>query len=290
MGAKIIVIEFLKKIPALRIIVRCIRNSILLRAYRRREFALSYYRPQLKYIRGWIWKRTENLNFYYGISELNKVHLAHILSHILKTSYEQILGYFHELESDEDLKKHIELGLKEYGQDFTRIEFGRRLGWYAVVRALKPNLVVETGVDQGVGAWVLTSALLRNHAEGSSGTYIGTDISQNAGNLLSGKYKSMGKIMFGDSIESLNKLTDKIGVFINDSDHSAEYEAAEYETVTRLLSDNCVLIGDNSHVTTKLSEYSRKHGRDFLFFSEKPKNHWYPGAGIGFSFEKNAVK
>jgi hypothetical protein len=290
MNVKTSVIESLKRVPLFRALVRWSRNSILVRAYRRRKFALSYYRPQLKYIRGWIWKRTENSNFYYDISELNKVHLAQILSHILKTSYEQILGYFHELESDEDLKKHIELGLKKYGQDFIRIEFGRRLGWYAVVRAIKPNLVVETGVHQGVGACVLTSALLRNFAEGSSGTYIGTDISKNAGNLLSGKYKSMGEIMFGDSIESLNKLTDKIDVFINDSDHSAEYEAAEYETVTRLLSDNCVLIGDNSHVTTKLSDYSRKHGRDFLFFSEKPKNHWYPGAGIGFSFKTDAEK
>jgi hypothetical protein len=286
MNAKKTTIRFLKSIPPLRLLVNAIRKSLLLRAYRRRRFALSYYRSQLKYIRRWIWKRTENSNFYYDISELNKIHLGHFLSHILKTPYEQVMEYFHELESDEDLKKHIEIGLNKYGQDFIRIEYGRRLGWYAVVRALKPNLVVETGVHQGVGACVLTSALIRNFAEGHSGAYIGTDISQNAGKLLSGKYKSMGKIVFGDSIESLNRITGEIGVFINDSDHSAEYEAAEYEAVTGLLSDSCVMIGDNSHVTTKLSDYSRKHGRDFLFFSEKPKNHWYPGAGIGFSFKK----
>jgi hypothetical protein len=208
-----------------------------------------------------------------------------MLSHILKISREQILGYFSEIESDSELKKHIEIGLHNYGQDFIEINYGRRLGWYAVVRAQKPKLVVETGVHQGVGACVLTSALLRNASEGFHGSYIGTDINTNAGKLLTGIYKTFGEIMFGDSIESLRKITDRIDVFINDSDHSAEYEADEYETVSPLLSESCVVIGDNSHVTSKLSEYSSKHGREFLFYSEKPKNHWYPGAGIGFSFK-----
>jgi hypothetical protein len=37
-------------------------------------------------------------------------------------------------------------------------------------------------------------------------------------------------------------------------------------------------------VTDKLALFSRKTGRHFLMFYEKPKNHWYPGAGIGISF------
>ena len=44
------------------------------------------------------------------------------------------------------------------------------------------------------------------------------------------------------------------------------------------------MIGDNSHVTNKLAEWSVENGRKFLFFSEKPQEHWYPGAGIGVSF------
>jgi hypothetical protein len=290
MRVKKYITNILKSIYPIRKLVRKSRKSILIRAYRRRKIALGYYRPQLKFIKSWIWKKTENSNFYYDITELNKVHLAHMLCHILKTPYEQILDFFNELESDTNLRKHIEIGLHNYGQDFIEIEFGRRLGWYAVVRAQKPKLVVETGVHQGVGACVLTAALLKNYSEGSPGFYLGTDISQNAGKLLTGKYKSMGKILFGDSIESLTKITDQIDVFINDSDHSSEYEAREYETVTRLLSGQSIMIGDNSHATTKLSEYSRKYGREFLFFSEKPKNHWYPGAGIGFSFAKDSAK
>jgi len=49
-----------------------------------------------------------------------------------------------------------------------------------------------------------------------------------------------------------------------------------------------VLLGDNSHVTNKLYQFALATGRDFLFFSEKPADHWYPGAGIGAAWAKKA--
>jgi hypothetical protein len=73
-------------------------------------------------------------------------------------------------------------------------------------------------------------------------------------------------------------------LFINDSDHSAKYEYEEYEIIKNKLSANAFLLGDNSHVTDSLRNFSNKNGRKFLFFREVPQDHWYPGAGIGFSF------
>jgi predicted O-methyltransferase YrrM len=62
--------------------------------------------------------------------------------------------------------REIENFLKDadYGKDVV-VEFGRRLGWYILVRSQKPRIIVETGVDHGVGSLVLTSALLRNKSE-----------------------------------------------------------------------------------------------------------------------------
>ena len=71
---------------------------------------------------------------------------------------------------------------------------------------------------------------------------------------------------------------------MNDSDHSAEYEAEEYEVVQARLSKSAVILGDNSHATSSLMEFSAKQQRRFLLFREDPKDHWYPGAGIGVSF------
>jgi hypothetical protein len=207
-----------------------------------------------------------------------------MVAHVTKGSPRTILEFFEELESDKALREHIEAGLKSFGQDFVEVQYGRRLGWYALIRELKPNLVIETGVHQGVGACVISSALLKNISEGYPGRYLGTDIDSNAGKLLSGRYKSVGEILYGDSVESLKNVDSEIDIFINDSNHDPEYEEIEYATIAKKLSNKAVILGDNSHVTDKLSKFSLENSREFLFFSEKPKNHWYPGAGIGISF------
>src|SRR5262249_54351559 len=159
---------------------------------------------------------------------------------------------------------------------------GRRMVWYAIVRMTKPALVVETGVDQGMGAVVLCAALKRNAAEGHPGEYRGTDIDPQAGYFLKGEYAKFGKVLFGDSLQSLARLSN-IGVFINDSDHSAEYELAEYEMIRDKLTPRGIILGDNAHVTSRLAEFSLRNGRHFIFLAEQPADHWYRGGGVGVS-------
>ena len=163
--------------------------------------------------------------------------------------------------------------------------FGRRLGWYAVVRALKSRLVVETGVDKGLGGVLLCAALLRNTAEGHPGRYIGADINPREGYLILGAYRAVGEVAYGDSLETLAVLKDPIGVFINDCDHSADYEAREYAAVLLHLAPKALILSDNSHSTPALVDFAAAHGKRFLFWRESPIEHWYPGAGIGFAFD-----
>jgi predicted O-methyltransferase YrrM len=164
--------------------------------------------------------------------------------------------------------------------------YGRRLGWYAVARTIKPRIVVETGVDQGMGSLVLISALKRNSDEGHPGRYYGTEIDPRAGYLLTDPYKKWGEIIYGDSITSLREFHQPIDMLISDSDHSAEYERDEYQVVRDKLTPAALLLADNAHVTSALYEFARTTGRQFLFFQEKPRDHWYPGAGIGLAFPK----
>ena len=127
---------------------------------------------------------------------------------------------------------------------------------------------------------------MKNSKEGFYGKYIGTDIDLKKGKLLQTPLKDFGEILNGDSLDSLDKPNCKIDLFINDSDHSASYEMKEYELIKDKLSPNAIILGDNSHVTNELSKFSMKNDRNFIFIPEKPKNHWYPGAGIGVSFPK----
>jgi len=164
-------------------------------------------------------------------------------------------------------------------------KYGRRIGWYAIIRAVKPHNVVETGVDKGLGSCVIVSALMKNAEEGHKGHYTGTDINPQAGYLLAPPYSEYGNILYGDSIDSLRKLNlDTIDVFINDSDHSADYEYEEYNTIRYKLHKGSIIIGDNSHLTSRLQEFALENNRRFLFFQENPKDHWTKGAGIGVCF------
>lgn len=255
----------------------------------RAKLGVGYFRRPLLYFIRWLFMSKETTNFTYDLEEINKRYLASLISDITNEKFDVIMSYFKEIEMDGDLRKHV--------ADATMcsdlaciadkdVRFGRRVGWYVLTRVLKPKSVVETGVDKGLGACLLAAALKRNHAEGYEGRYYGTDINPKAGFLLSGEYAKFGHILYGDSIESLKQYDGSIDLFINDSDHSAAYEAEEYTTVADKLSEHAVILGDNSHCTDKLLDFSLKTNRHFVFFEEKPNEHWYPGAGIGISFKR----
>ncbi len=263
--------------------------GLLVRFIFRIKIAFAYaYRPTVNYIRWLVYSR-ETTNFTYPLEPTNKRYLASLIADVINIEFEEVESYINEIEKHRELKEHI--ASMTASSEFAvfadhKVEFGRRVGWYAFARALKPKVIVETGVDKGLGACVLTAALKKNSEEGYQGEYIGTDINPNAGYLLSGEFAEYGHIIYGDSIESLKSLDRTIDLFINDSDHSKEYEGREYETIRSKLSSRSVMLGDNSHCSDKLLLFSLETGRHFLFFQEKPFSHWYPGAGIGISFQR----
>ena len=279
------------KIFLRRLIKIPILGPSLLMVYRFKVVS-TYFAGNIKTLMIWLFRSKEYTNFSYDLSDLNKQYLIAFVSQVTKVNHETIQTYIAELENDNELRNHIEKTIKTsercYGADIP-VKYARRLGWYAIVRATKPQVVVETGVDKGLGACVLTAALAKNHEEGYEGYYYGTDINPEAGYLLQGKYARFGEILYGDSIESLRQFAKIIDIFINDSDHSSEYEAEEYNTIKDKLSEKTIVLGDNAHCTDKLLKFAAQTGRQFLFFAEKPDQHWYPGAGIGVAFNKNIV-
>ena len=282
-AAKLVVPKRMR--PAVRDSVNALQARIdnPRRVARRRAFAMGYYRPTLELLDRWTREHSESSNFCYDITDASKRYLAHLLTLAFNLPIEEVQTYFRELEADQELHLHCERLLKAAVGPDVRFFFGRRLGWYAVARILKPRVIVETGVDQGAGACLLCAALMRNAAEGHPGRYFGTEIRPEAGVLFTKPYSTVGTILLGDSIDTLTRFGEPIDLFINDTDHSPVYEAAEYDTIRDKLSPRAVILGDNSHATTALAEFSERSGRRFVFFSERPKDHWYPGAGIGVS-------
>ena len=237
----------------------------------------------------WTLKSREHYNYSYDLQPLNLEYLAAFIAVVTGQPIKLARNYIAEINNDQALKDHVVRLNRAHKQRWVadpEARFGRRMGWYALIRAHKPRLVVETGVDKGLGSCVIAAALLRNAAEGSPGRLLALDINPNAGYLLTKPYNDVGQMVYGDSLASIAALTDEVDFFIHDSDHSAEHEAKELRAVEGKLSSRALVLSDNADCTGELLKFAEGTGRQFLFFAEKPKNHWWPGDGIGVAFEK----
>lgn len=274
--------EILKRLK-LRPLIRRLWSPI-----HRTATACRYVGPPCSLAARWIINSRERTNFTYDLTHANVQYLIALLAVVTRESEATLAAFAEELLSDEGLQAHVReftLRAKFRHEADLPARFGRRIGWYVLARAMKPQIIVETGVDKGLGAVVLCSALLRNTRDGQGGRYMGTDINPNAGYLLAGPYGEVGQVLLGDSLKSLKAIDCQIDLFINDSDNSNDYEYAEYQAVSSKLSEKAIIVGDNAHVTDSLLRFSRETGRAFLFWKEQPAGHWYPGGGIGISWK-----
>jgi hypothetical protein len=257
--------------------------------FRRIYYATQYFNYKYFQILKWCFKSKEDTNYTYNLTDDSLKYLAHTIAVITGIEYNYALKYLDEPQNDKLLIETIQDAIA--GSSFKKfadeeVRFGRRLGWYAIARAIKPKIVIETGVDKGLGSILLSAALIKNKEEGYVGKYFGTDINPDAGYLLTGRYREMGEILYGDSVTTLSAFPDAIDLFISDSDHSQNYEYREYQAIRNKLSSKAIVLADDAHCNSWLADFSSETNRRFLFFKDFPSDHWYPGAGIGISFLK----
>lgn len=227
----------------------------------------------------WLVGSREYTNFTFELTSLNREHLAWWVAEVTGCTVAEARTWMKELEDDEALRMHIRsstLQSDRRGLADADARFGKRAGWYAIVRALKPDHVVETGTDKGLGSVVIASALIRN----GSGRLTTIDVNPVSGYLISELYSVVVDRLIGDSPPLLRECK-SVDLFLHDSLHTPEHELAEYLAVNESLSDSAVVLSDNAHGTDVLLRWAERTGRSFLFFAEMPANHWYPGGGIG---------
>ena len=266
---------------------KVLKKILIIRRIKDGLYATKYFNKKYFEILRWVINSKEDTNYTYDLTDQNLKELYKLLESIFNINYSQIEKYSNELLNNETLKTYLSTKIKSSNfKNFAdkEIKYSRRIGWYIIARIIKPKLIIETGVDKGMGSVILAEAIIKNKLEGYKGEYLGTDINPDAGYLFDDIYSENGKILYGDSIESLKTIDKKIDLFINDSDHSSIYEGKEYKTILNKLSANSVILGDNSHKTDELLKFSIQQNRKFVLFRERPKNHWYPGAGIGISY------
>lgn len=218
-------------------------------------------------------------NFTYPIA--NAEEMAQFLSAATGVPKAELMGYVNELESNVALHEELQSAQKRPAH------FGRRLGWYALIRALKPAVVVEAGVHDGLGATAILAALEKN----GSGQMIGMDIDPKAGWLVPDYLRGRLEMIVGDIAQTLPPLcaTRSVDFFIHDSDHSFEFEQMEYEVMLPHLPANALVLSDNALPASEespcpLEKMAARMGRSYGYWKEVSIGHFYPGAGIGLTY------
>jgi len=225
----------------------------------------------------------ERDNFTYDLA--NGDELSAFVADVLGASFEEVAQYIGELQGDAELAHTLRNTLRTRPDRNASMPFGRRLGWYATLRVRHPRLVVETGVHDGLGSVALLRALHRNEEEGHPGELISVDIDRSAGWLIPHWLRSRHRLVIGDALKEVPMHVNHrpVDVFIHDSDHRYEHETAEFEMIRAHMADYGVLISDNAHGSTAFKDFCSRHGLHYEFWREKPRDHFYPGAGIGIT-------
>lgn len=257
--------------------LRAARKLRTLVAYRRA--ALGSPRLALKYL---LYDR-EVTNFTYDLA--NEDELVSFVARSLGRSCDEVDGYLQEVGTDSGFLDSIARKLRANPERNEVPHFGRRLGWYAIVRCLKPLVVVETGVHDGLGSALLLRALERNAAEGVEGRLMAFDIDPLSGWLVDDALRGRFELVIGDVRKTLPAALEGagVGVFIHDSLHTYEHERFEFDVALEHAASGLVLISDNAHESSALEDVSRERGFRYEFFRERPLDHFYPGAGIGLA-------
>jgi hypothetical protein len=161
----------------------------------------------------------------------NAEELAPFLARALGVPEAEAARVLDEAATDQELDRELARRVRWRFDTKWRIHLGRRVLWYALVRLRRPGLVVEAGVQEGLGTLVLLRALERNTADGARGRLLSIDPLANAGWLVPGRLRAGWTFVNARSEQGLARALDglEVDVLLSDSGGSYERELGEYE-------------------------------------------------------------
>jgi len=139
---------------------------------------------------------------------------------------------------------------------------------YAVARAVKPEIVVETGVANGVSSAYLLFALLRNGKGILHSIDVGDPVFLPAGRgpgwIVPDWLRSRWQLHIGDAVKLLPVLLQDLGrveMFIHDSQHTYEHMKFELELGYPHVRDGGLLLADDASWNLAFSEFAAQTAR-----------------------------
>lgn len=189
------------------------------------------------------------------------------LASITATTAPQVRRFLNEPFQDSRFFDHLRSVEREFGgmQNIGADLYAKRvLLQYAIVRALKPDCIVETGVANGVSSAYLLLAIERNQKGHLHSIDIGDGSFLPAGKttgwIVPDWLRQYWDLRLGDAREILPLVLEHIGpldVFIHDSLHTYEHMKFEYEQAYPRIRSGGILISDDVLWNPAFSEFAR---------------------------------
>ncbi len=141
---------------------------------------------------------------------------------------------------------------------------------YLLVRTLRPERVVESGVADGFSTVVLLTALEKN----GRGRLTSLDVSAEVGVLAKGRPSERWELRLmaptREAFAAEVRRVGTVGLFVHDSDHSYAVQTAEYEVVRPRLEAPGVIVSDDIDASYAFLDFcARERVRPFVLVTER---------------------
>jgi len=161
---------------------------------------------------------------------------------------------------------------REYGEVWQVDRSVREFLW-GLVRSVRPDRMLETGIADGASTRVVLDAMEAN----DRGALFGVDIDRNVGRLAresSGAHRwkltVLPKRGRARALRALLRSVGPLDAFLHDSDHSYPWQLFEYREAWRVLAPGGWLLSDDANASYALMDFVRSVGQP-LFLLAHPR-------------------
>jgi hypothetical protein len=211
----------------------------------------------------------------------NHDELAERLALVTDRPAAEFRGFIDEALQDPELRLTRDIGWRVLFLKRRPPIAGHHLAAYAIVRATKPAMAVETGILDGLGSRTILRALERNGGEGRLWSF---DIMPGAGTLVPGRLRGRWTPLYESTRSGLPWLLAerRLDFFVHDSLPEAEHQRFELETALAHAERGAVVMTVHGW-TGVLKDLSRSTGYPYAEFRERPRDHFYGGRHLAWA-------
>jgi hypothetical protein len=209
----------------------------------------------------------------------NEDELAEGLARLLGVPVGDVRGFIREAHDDPSIARDV--GWHVWHHKRRPPLVAHQLSAYVSVRALKPEVCVETGILDGLGSRTILRALARNAAEGAPGRLYSFDVMPGAGWLVPPDLRERWTPIIADAAGELEAgaVREAPGFYLHDSLPDLDYQRRELEWAFGAGEPGAVVMTVHGW-SDVLQDMAASAGGRVFTFSERPVDHFYGGETI----------